>query len=219
MTDQPTVVVSGYGSVSGTPDQCLLLVSFTTMADDVAEALERCGEAASRGIAAVREAGVAQRDVQTLDLSVQDYFDPGERRVTARIGSCQWGVTVRSLGAVSGVVRALVEAAGDAVQIMGLHLTVSNREPLEREARVLAVRNAEAKASVLAQAGGLQLGAIVTMEDGELPSGRRPMPARATSASTAASLPIEPGQAAVTASVVVTYALEAAGDGTVDPVQ
>jgi len=32
------------------------------------------------------------------------------------------------------------------------------------------------------------------------------------------SLPIEPGQAAVNASVVVTYALEAAGDGTVDPV-
>jgi len=210
VTDQPSIVVWGHGSVDGTPDQCVLLVSLNAMAGDPAAALARCAEMASRGIAAVREAGVAQADVQTLTVSVQEFFDPAERKVTARTGSYQLRITVRSLDAVSDVVRALTEASGDSVQIRGLNLIVSDKAPLEEEARVLAVRNAEARASDLAHAAGLRLGAILTMEDASVPPGRHgPTVARATSAQVTASLPIEPGEAAVTASVLVTYALEA----------
>ena len=209
MTDQPCVVVSGYGTVNGTPDQCVLLVALNAMAPDPAEALDTCAARATRGIAAVREAGVAQDDVQTLDLSVQDFFDPAERKVTGRMASYQLRITVRVLEAVSTVVRALVDATGDSIQIRRLDLIVSDRAPLEAAARVSAVRDAATRASDLARTAGLRLGPILTMEDaGVAPVGQGRV-ARTTAAALSASLPIEPGEATVTASVIVTYALGA----------
>jgi uncharacterized protein len=207
VSDRPFIVVVGEGSVRAAPDQCIINVALNSSGDSPAQALDRCNEAATRVFAAAEQAGVPRADVQTLNLSVQDYRDPGQQQVTARLGSYQLNVRVRALDQLSDVVGALTTAAGDALQIRAMRLTVSDPEPLRQQARLSAVRDAQTKANDLARAAGRQLGAIVSIEEGG-GSASVPRAARATAAS---SMPVEPGESTVGASVTVTFELDDPG--------
>jgi uncharacterized protein YggE len=214
VSDRPFIVVIGQGSARATPDQCSIHLSLNSLADSAVQALDLCNEAATRVIAAAAQAGIPRTDVQTMNLSVQDYRDPGQQKVTARLGSYQLSITVRALDALSDVVGKLTAAAGDALQIRAIHLSVSDPEPLMREARIAAVRDAQTKAHDLAQAAGRQLGSIVSIEEG---SGPATFPKAVRASATAASsspMPVEPGESTVGASVTVTFELDDPGQPT-----
>ncbi len=206
MSDRPFIVVVGQGSAGATPDQCIINIALNASGDSPAQALDRCNEAATRVLAAVEQAGIPRTDVQTVNVSVQDYRDPGQQQVTARLGSYQLNVRVRVLDELSDAVGALTTAAGDALQIRAMHLTVSDLEPPRRVARLSAVRDAQTKADDLARAAGLQLGAIVSIEEG---GGSATVPKAVRTA--ASAMPVEPGESTVGASVTVTFELEGPG--------
>jgi uncharacterized protein YggE len=207
VSDRPFIVVVGLGSVQATPDQCIIDLALNSSGDSPAQALDRCNEAAAQVFAGAEQAGIPRTDVQTVNVSVQDYRDPGQQQVTARLASYQLNVKVRALDHVSDVIGKLATAAGDALQIRAMRLTVSDPEPLRQEARLSAVRDAQTKANGLARAAGRQLGAIVSIEEGG-GSAAGPRAARATAAST---MPIEPGESTVGASVTVTFELDDPG--------
>ena len=145
-----------------------------------------------------------------MNVSVLDYRDPGRREVTARLGSYQLNVRVRGLDALSDVVGKLTTAAGDALQNKAMPLMVSDPEPLRREARILAVRDARTKANELAQAAGRQLGSIVSIEEGS-GSATFPKAIRTAAAASSSPIPVEPGESTVGASVTVTFELDDPG--------
>jgi uncharacterized protein YggE len=207
VVDQRTLVVAGSGVAIGTPDQCVLSLSLNGIGTTPAETLDICSTAAEGAIAAAVGAGVEQDDVRTVNLSVQDYFDQAKQKVTARIGSYQLEVVLRNLDDVGRVLGVLSEASGDALQIRSLQLGLKNVEPVRKAARREAVRDAQEKARDLAEAAGLQLGEILTLEDNERsgPQGVRTM--ALASARPPASVPVEPGQVSVAVSVTITYAI------------
>jgi uncharacterized protein len=207
--EQPYVAVSGTGVATGIPDQCNLQVALNYMAADAADALTHCADIASMVIAAVREVDVEQRDVQTTGLSLQDHFDQSKQRVTARIATYLLDVTVRPVEGVGRILAALGTSAGDALQVRGIRLSIHDPEPLKREARRLAVGDAQRKALELSQAAGLRLGTILSLEEDGIQS-RVPLPRRAMpmSASMASGVPIEPGEVSAVSTVTVTYAIE-----------
>jgi uncharacterized protein YggE len=210
MPDQRTLVVVGTGTATGTPDQCVLHIALNGMGATPSEALEICSTAAAGAIEALVEMGVGRDDVRTVNLSLQDFFDQAQQKVTARIGSHQIEVTVRDLGQVGRVIAALSDATGDALQIRSMQLGVQDAEPMQREARRDAVRGAQEKAIQLSEAAGVRLGAIASVEDGEAGAIANPS-ARAMSLSSGnmgASMPVEPGQVSVLSKVTITYALE-----------
>jgi|SRR5664280_1217168 len=211
VSKKPYVVVVGTGTATGVPDQCVLHVGLNAIANTPAEALDLCAEAADRVISSLGQAGVQQSDVRTTDLCIQDFFDKATQQVTARIGSYQLEITVRSLGDVGRVVATLTAAAGDAFQILALHLVVSDVAPLQQEARRLAVLNAQLKASELAEAANVRLGAILSIQD-EGGRTRAPYLARemslAGSGHVAASLPVEAGEVTTSSSVRITCAID-----------
>jgi uncharacterized protein len=206
VSDRPFIVVIGQGSASGTPDQCIIHLALNSFGASPAQALDLCNGAATRVFAAAEQAGIPRTDVQTVNVSVQDYRDPGQKEVTGRLGSYQLTVRVRALDALSDVVGMLTIAAGDALQIRAMNLTVSDPEPLRRAARMSAVRDAQTKANDLAQAAGRQLGPIVSIEEGSGSAGF-PRAVRATAASSS-PMPVEPGESTVGASVTVTFELD-----------
>ena len=103
--------------------------------------------------------------MRTVNLAVRDFFDQGAQKVTARIASYYLTVTVRTLGNVGRVVEAVAGAVGDGLQIQSLQLVVRDLVPLQREARRLAVHDARQRAGQLAEAAGIRLGKILSMED------------------------------------------------------
>ena len=185
-----------------------MTVGLNAMGATPAEALELCTDAADRAISTLLREGVERRDVRTTNLSVQDFFDQAAQRVTARLGSYQLEITVRSLDKVAGVVAALSYAGGDSLQIRSMHLRVSEREPLRHEAMRLAVGNATAMAHELADAAGLRLGEILLIEDHGAFAGAQ-YPARRLamemSGHPTSSVPLEPGEVSTSASVTMTF--------------
>jgi uncharacterized protein len=201
-----TLVVGGTGVISGIPDQCVLHISLNGVGSTPAETLDICSTAAEAAIKATVDAGVARDDIRTMNLSVQDRFDQSQQKVTARVGSYQLQVTVRDLTDLSRVLAVLSEAAGDTLQIRSIQLGLKDAEPVRREARRLAVRDARGRAQDLAGAAQITLGRIIGVEDGDIsgPSGRS---AIAVSSASRASMPVEPGEVSIGASVVITYAI------------
>jgi uncharacterized protein YggE len=160
-------------------------------------------------IAAVGEVHVEQRDVQTVGLSVHEYHDQSNQRVTAKIGTYQLEVTVRPVDGVGSILAALGTSAGDALQVRGIQLSVRDPEPLRSDARRLAVEDAQKKAVELSQAAGIRLGAILAIEDDNARS-RVPQVryARAMAASSGPTVPIEPGEVSAVSTIMITYAIE-----------
>jgi hypothetical protein len=207
VVDQRTLVVGGTGVVSGTPDQCVLNLSFNGIGTTPAETLDVCSAAVKGAIAAAVGEGINQDDVRTVNLTVQDHFDQAKQKITARIGSYQLEVVVRNLDDVGRTLGVLSEAAGDALQIRSLQLGLKNVDPVRKAARREAVRDAQEKAQDLAEAAGLQLGDILTLEDNER---SRPQAGRTlamASVKPTASVPVEPGHVSIAVSVTITYAI------------
>jgi uncharacterized protein YggE len=186
-----------------------LQIALNYVADSAADALTTCAGIASMAIAAVAEVDVEQRDVQTTGLSLEDHFDQSTQRITARTATYLLHITVRPVDGVGSILAALGASAGDALAVRGIRLSVHDPEPLRSEARRLAVEDAQRKAVELSQAAGIRLGAILALEDDNVPSRvpsvRRAMP---TSASSAPTIPIEPGEVSAVSTVTVTYAIE-----------
>jgi uncharacterized protein len=207
VVDEPQLKVVGTGVATGIPDQCQLQIGLVAMTDEAAAALSTCAELASKAIAAIGAVDGAQCDVQTVGISVQDFFDQSRQRVTAKVGTYQLQVTVRPVDSVGSILAALGAVAGDALSLRGFQLGVRDPEPLHREARRLAVEDAGRRAVELAQAAGIRLGPIVALVDGaaaQEPTLRRAM---AMSAATSSNVPIEPGEVSARSAITITYAI------------
>jgi uncharacterized protein len=207
VVDEPLLKVVGTGVATGIPDQCQLQIALVSMTPEAAAALSNCADLATKAIAAIEAVDGAQCDVQTVGISVQDFFDQSQQRVTAKVGTYQLQVTVRPVDSIGSVLTVLGAAAGDALSLRGFQLGVRDPEPLRREARRLAVEDAGRRAVELAQAAGIRLGPIVELVDGaaaQEPTFRR---AVAMSAAAASSVPIEPGEVSARSAITITYAI------------
>ncbi|HUJ38041.1 MAG TPA: SIMPL domain-containing protein, partial [Hyphomicrobium sp.] len=90
-------------------------------------------------------------------------------------------------------------------EMAGLSFDVSQAEKLRDEARKEAVANAQRRAKLYADAAGVQLGEVVSIDEG---GGNTPRPIFAGRALKADAVPIERGSETLEATVSVTWALK-----------
>lgn len=195
-----TITVTGNGSVTTAPDRATFLFGVTTKATTAREALARNSATASSVIAALKAAGVASADLQTVGISLSPQTTPDRTKIVGYTASN----TVRArigLDKAGGLVDAAVGAGADSVS--GPSLDLADQSALYRQALKQAVANAKAKAQALADAAGVSLGAVRSIDEGSSPT---PVPF-APNASSGAATPIEPGTQEVGATVTVVYAV------------
>jgi uncharacterized protein len=203
-----TIVVFGEGVARAVPDRCVIHVALNVTKNTVADAIAGVSALADDAVAALRATGIGDSDVATQGLAVHDWIDQQEQRVTARVATYTFTVTARELGDVSPLVNVLTATAGDSLQIRGISFSHSEYKSLQAQARRDAVADARARAELLADAAGVQLGEITTIEDA---SGGGGWVARAVSGGpqelSAPVMPMSPGGQSVGARVAVTYAI------------
>jgi len=196
-----TITVSGDGSVTTVPDRASFSFTVDSRAATAKAALAQNADAAAAVIAALKSAGVASRDLQTGQVSLEPQENADGTAVVGYIAS-------NTVSAATAIAKAgaLVDAAVDAgaTGVSGPTFTRSDAESLYDEALKAAVANAGDKATTLAAAAGLTLGAVQTVVEG---SQSLPVPFAAGKATDGASTPIEPGSQSVDATVTVTYAV------------
>jgi uncharacterized protein len=197
------IVVMGEGSISVTPDYAQIRSGVTTRAKTVKEGVDANSKLMVAIIAALKDAGIAEKDIQTARFSIQPVYTPQEPRTEPKLSgysvSNQVNVTIREIGKVGDVLDRVVAAgATDAGNVSFL---VSDASKALDQAREAAIADARRKAEVYAKASGVQLGRVewITEDSGSGPS--VPTMARAE----AAPVPIASGENTLRVRVTVGF--------------
>jgi uncharacterized protein YggE len=151
------ISVSGQGSVFGQPDIALLTLGAEATATTVAEARTRAGDSMDAMLAALRDGGITDEDMQTTRFSVQPRYNL-QQEITSFVVSNIATVKIRDIDAAGELIDAAVAAGGDRARVESLSFTIDDPKELEAEARDLAMDDARSKAEALAEAGGVELG-------------------------------------------------------------
>lgn len=208
---QSGISVSGTGSVSVTPDIARLDVGVEVTGDTVADARGRAADAMAGVMDALEDNGVdVEADVQTRFFNIYPQYNYRSDETPEIIGftvSNQVTVTVRDIDTASDVLDAAIEAGGDAVRVNGITFTVDEPEQYMDEARADAIANARARAQTLADAAGIDLGAVRTISESTSFFGdqRFAVPEAAFDGAGGAPSPISPGEQELTVNVSVVY--------------
>jgi uncharacterized protein YggE len=194
----PRISVIGEGEVSVAPDMAILNLTVLREAETARAALTANNEAMKQVLAALKEAGVAERDLQTSGLSIQPrYAQPakdrsGEPKIAGYSVSNALTVRVRNLADAGGILDKVVGLGVN--QGGGIAFVKDDMKPTLTEARKRAVADAVARAKTLAEAADIKLGNIIAIE--EQSSMPRPMPygGALRMAAKDASVPLESGE-------------------------
>jgi uncharacterized protein len=199
-TPVKTVTVTGSGTVTTVPDRASFDFTVETQGATAQAALAKNASAAAAMIAAIKNAGVAEADLQTGQVSLSPRMNDAGTDVLGYTSSNT--VTASIVLAKAG---ALVDAAvgAGATGVSGPMLTRSDSDALYDKALQAAVANAGDKAKTLATAAGLSLGGVQTMVEGS----QQPVVFAAGKMDAAGATPIEAGTQTIDATVTVTYVL------------
>lgn len=203
------LTVTGQGEVHGAPDQAMLSAGVVTTARTAADALKDNAKAMNAVFATLKCAGIADKDMQTSDFSVQPQYETDKngntlRDITGYRVANTVNVRVTDLAKVGPTLDALV--ASGANSIGDIAFTIKDPKPLMAKARAEAVADAVARAQTLARAAGVTLGPIVSISEGGY-SPPRPMYRMAVMAEASAPTPMAAGEESVTAGVNITWAI------------
>ena len=204
------VIVAGEGSVSVTPDYAQLTGGVTTRGKTVKEANDANAKLMSAVTAALLDAGIPQKDIQTTQFSVQPvYTSQGpntEQRLSGFSVSNQVRVTIRPIAKVGEILDRMV-AAG-ATDVGNVSFLVSEPAKALDQAREAAVADAKRRAELYARAAGLTLGRVswITEESGVAEFS--PMRALKAPVARAALAPISAGEDELHVQVTVGFDVE-----------
>lgn len=200
------ITVTGTGTVTGTPNQLILSMGVQVNGATVSSALQQASQATARVTSALRNAGVAQADIQTADLSIQPNYRANSQVPDGYQVSEYLTATLRRIAAAGTQIQDAVQAGGNAVTVNGVSLNLTDTSALLARARAAAVADARHKAAQYAKAAGQPLGPVISITD-QAPAQPLPFDTAASGAAPRASVPISPGTQQLSVSITVTYAL------------
>ena len=202
-----TVQVSGVGTVSAVPDIMIVFLGVEVRGESVAVARTSAAQRAQAVITALRDAGVAADDVQTVRYSIQPqyrYPDNGAPVLESYVVANTVRAVVRDLATSGEVIDAAVAAGGDAATVSGVQFELADDAAALTGARQAAWADATSRASQLAALAGRTLGRVLSIEESmHAPTIGDPVARRASDLST----PIEAGTVDATVSIAVRFAL------------
>ena len=210
MAALPALNLSAHGEVKVAPDMATLTFGVMTEAPTAQAAMADNARRMTEVFAALRRAGIEERDIQTsgLTLSAQyDYQQNEPPRLRGYQASNRVTVSIMDLDEVGTVADAVVAAGVN--QIDGIGFGLRDPGAAEDQARVLAVRALQDKARLYARALGVELGGIRSLNEGGGYSPQPPMPvfAMARMEMADASTPVAAGQLTVRIDITGTYDL------------
>ena len=206
-----TITVTGSGRVQVAPDLVDLRFGVMITAGKIAKARAEAATAMTAMLAALRKAGIADRDLQTSVVSVSPAYDYSANtnppKITGYTVTNLVAATLRDVAKLGEAIDGALEAG--ATSIDRLAFGVSNQAEIEQQARAKAVADARAKADVLAEAAGVSLSGVAAIGES---GGAMPYPAQLGEMKAMmardASTPIESGMNEVEVGVVVTFLID-----------
>ncbi len=197
------------GEVNAVPDIATIGAGVVTQAATAAGAMSENAKRTAATVAAIRKAGVADRDIQTTAVNLSPQYRYAENQppvITGYQASSRVSIRFRDIKAAGPILDSLVAAGAN--QIDGPSLSIDKPEPLLDQARIKAIATARARAMLYAKAAGLEVKRIVAISEGSYEA-PRPMPVMMmrAQAKESSDSSIEAGEQRLAISVSVTFEL------------
>lgn len=158
--------IAATGEVTRVPDVALISTGVTTRAATARTALEQNAARMERVRAALKRAGIADRDIQTSNISLNPEYRYAENQPPKLVGytaSNQLSVRFRDIAKSGDILDALVAEGSN--QINGPNLTIDKPEEALDEARAKAVAIGRARAELYARSLGMRVVRLVSVSE------------------------------------------------------
>lgn len=212
-----SITIEGHGEVRAAPDMALINSGVATQGATAREALDANTAAMAELIAAIKEAGIEARDIQTSGFSVSpnyvysDARDENGYSLPPKINGYQVSntvtVAVRKLDQLGSILDKSVNVGANTIN--GISFSVADPSKLYNDARAAAFADAKAKAELYAGVAGATLGDLEAITEAQGYSAPQPYPmyARAEMAASA-PVPVEAGEMTFSIAVNVEWELD-----------
>ncbi|MEM7177267.1 MAG: SIMPL domain-containing protein [Pseudomonadota bacterium] len=205
-----TLRVTGTGTVTVVPDQAQVSLGVVTIGATAAEAMAANSPKVKAIIDLLKQKGVAPADIRTSNLSIQPRYNNRQDGQAPTIAAYQVSnmvdAKISDLADLGGILDAAIGAG--ATNVNQLTMGYSDQDGAMDKAREAAVKDAIARAGLIAEAAGVTLGPILSIDDGAGGSpGPGPMLARSTAME---AVPIEAGSTGITARMTLVWQISTA---------
>jgi uncharacterized protein YggE len=208
--DNRYITVSGVGTVSVVPDAVRFNATVSTLGTTNSAALSSASKSASAVRAALKDAGIATKDIRSANISVYPEYNWTQEagtKITGYRASQSFDVLVRTSSKAGAIIEAVVTAGGDNVQLGGVIPVTLNPAAAAEDARAAAVANAKSKASSYAKLLGTSIGKVLSLEEQSSPVYSSPFPMAKAGVADSAAVEVDLGEQDVTVTITVRWAL------------
>ncbi|MFC1864793.1 SIMPL domain-containing protein [Chloroflexota bacterium] len=207
---QHGIWVDGHGEVNAAPDIAIMQLGISAQRASVAEAQAEAATAMDKVMTALREGGVADKDIQTQYFSIQQVTmwdqDKQEEIVIGYRVTNMIVAKIREIAKTGNIIDAVAEAGGDFTRIDNISFSIDDPSAYRTEVREKAVADAKTKAGQLANLSGVKLGKPIYISE-SISYPVYPSPIRMEKAAVAPVTPISPGEMKISLDIQVVYAI------------
>lgn len=202
--------VSATGEATRVPDVAIISAGVATRSSTASGAIQEAADRMSRVLAALKRAGVEDRDIQTSTISLNPEYRYENNQPPQLVGysaSNQLTVRFRDIRNSGKILDALVGQGAN--QINGPNLTIDKPEDALDEARAKAVAIGRARADRYARGLGMRVVRVVAVSESggyAVPPPAPPMPVMEMAR--AADTKIVPGEQKLQVTLAMTFELQ-----------
>ena len=213
--EERIVTVTASGEVKVENDRASVCFSVTSRNNDPNRALDENSRKMAAVIKALEDNGIHRQSISTDSYSIyqESNYVNGRHVQGAFVVSNSIAVTVNDASKAGPVIDAAIKNGAN--QLSSLSYYPSSTEESFKEARILAVKNAEKKANTLVSASGARLGEIISITEDSGTGGSivyskmlNNRNAVEESASASADALSTPGKSVVRVSITAAYRIE-----------
>jgi uncharacterized protein YggE len=198
------LTVTGTGEAFMTPDVAKITFAVRTETKDIANSQKNNSETIAKIKTALTGFSIDPNDIKTVQYNINpeyDYYQISKPRLRGYTTYHSLMLTIRKLEDTDAIVQAL--GASGATEISQVNFTVDDPSEVQNEAREKAIQSAKDKANQIASLSSAQLGRIISITETS-PENNYPQ----LSDGMGGGGGLEPGSAAITSTVTLTYTLK-----------
>lgn len=203
-----TVSVTGTGEVKVENEKAEISLSVLTRSNDILQASEENARKMEAVQKAVIDAGISRNGIQTsgFHINQETSYVNGRTILGQYTVSNRIKISVGQIEKTGAVIDAAIKAGAN--KFDSVSFSAVKTEDAEKQARILALRNAEQKAATLVSTSGAALGQIVSVKEVSSYSGSVLNNSVAFARTEGAATPVSGGITSVSVTVEAVYEIQ-----------
>lgn len=205
------ILVSGSGMATAQADEATVILGVQTEDETASQASGRNAELMTSVINALKDLGLTEEDMRTVSYSVYPVYsrDDPKKIVGYRVTNII-SVKIKDIDLVGEVIDAATQNGANRIQGVSFDLSLEKQEELKRQAYLAALRDAESKASLIAEALNITITGVYSVSESVYQPYQPYYEYRYAVAGveTAPTTPILEGKLSVSVTVQIAYTFE-----------